>query len=284
MPYTKDFSDRINQVRHQIAAADYILIGAGAGLSAAAGLTYSGESFEQEFREWIYRYGITDLYSSSFYPFKTEEEKWAYWARHIWFARYRLGGTVLYRELLRLVEHKEYFVLTTNVDAQFEKSGFSRERVFATQGDYAYLQAWSGRPKTLVYNEQWVKEALAATVDCRIPTELIPHHPETGELMSPNLRCDNTFVEDDHWHRQFCRYQDFINKAQDKRLMLLELGVGFNTPAIIRFPFERLAARFPNISLIRFNRDYPQLMIKGVRHFISFTEELPMIISLLQNV
>ena len=267
--------DALEQARQWIAEADYILIGAGAGLSAAAGLDYGGEDFRREFSEWIRRYGITDLYSSSFYPFETEEERWAYWARHIWFARYRPEGTALYRQLLRLVAQKDYFVLTTNVDAQFEKSGFPKERVFATQGDYGYLQARSGLPKTLVYNEQWVSEAMAATRDCRIPTALVPRHPETGELMSPNLRCDDTFVEDEAWHRQARRCQQFVDKARTGRLVLLELGVGFNTPAIIRFPFERMAAQWPSTSLIRFNRDYPQLMTEGVRHYVAFTESLP---------
>ena len=256
-----------------MAEADYIIIGAGAGLSAAAGLEYSGADFEREFRPWIERYGITDLYSSSFYPFETEEERWAYWARHIWFARFRPEGAELYRHILRLTEGEDYFVLTTNVDAQFEKAGFPREKVFATQGDYAYLQDRSGRNKKLVYNEQWVGEAMAATKDCRIPTELVPRHPETGELMSPNLRCDDTFVEDEQWHLQACRYQEFVEKAQDKRLVLLEFGVGFNTPAIIRFPFERMAAQLPHTSLIRFNRDYPQLMTAGVASFVAFTED-----------
>lgn len=281
MTSTNDFSVRIAEAQQWISDADFVMIGAGSGLSSAAGLLYSGEEFNREFREWISRYGITDLYSSSFYPFKTEEERWAYWARHIWFARYRTGGLPLYRQLLQLVKDKDCFVLTTNVDAQFEKSGFPKDRIFATQGDYAYLQAASGQPKTLVYNEQWVSEALAATRDCRIPTSLIPRHPETGEPLTPNLRCDDTFVEDNHWHLQAQCCQDFIGKAQGKRLLLLEFGVGFNTPAIIRFPFERMAAQLPDTRLIRFNRDYPQLMTPNVRHFISFTEEVEDVISCL---
>ena len=265
--------DTLEQARQWLSEADYVLIGAGAGLSAAAGLLYSGEDFEREFCEWIQRYGITDLYSSSFYPFESEEERWAYWARHIWYARYRPKGLSLYKSILQLVEGKDYFVLTTNVDAQFEKSGFPADRIFATQGDYAYFQATDGKNKSLVYNEQWVNEALASTVDCRIPSCLIPCHPQTGEPLTTNLRCDDTFVEDERWHRQAQRCQDFIGKAQRGRLVLLEFGVGFNTPAIIRFPFERLAAHSPNVSLIRFNRDYPQLMIPEVSRYVAFTED-----------
>ena len=284
MTFTNSLSERIAHVGRLIADADYILIGAGAGLSAAAGLDYAGKEFEREFQPWIERYGITDLYSSSFYPFKTEEERWAYWAKHIWFSRFRTGGTELYHNILQLIKGKEHFVITTNVDAQFEKSEFTKENIFATQGDYAYLQARNGSTKTLVYNKSWVKQALAATIDCKVPTELIPHHPLTGELMSPNLRCDDTFVKDERWHRQKEAYHEFVGKAWEHNLLLLEFGVGFNTPSIIRFPFEQMAASNSNISLVRFNRDYPQLMQENVFNFTCFTEELGDVVKRLFNL
>ncbi|MBW4898939.1 Sir2 silent information regulator family NAD-dependent deacetylase [Prevotella denticola] len=284
MTFTNSLSERIAHVGRLIADADYILIGAGAGLSAAAGLDYAGKEFEREFQPWIERYGITDLYSSSFYPFKTEEERWAYWAKHIWFSRFRTGGTELYHNILQLIKGKEYFVITTNVDAQFEKTEFAKEKIFATQGDYAYLQVRSGSTKTLVYNESWVKQALAATIDCKVPTELIPHNPLTGELMSPNLRCDDTFVEDERWHRQKEAYHEFVGKAWGHKLLLLEFGVGFNTPSIIRFPFEQMAASNSNVSLVRFNRDYPQLMQENVFNFTCFTEELGVVVKRLSNL
>ncbi len=282
MPSTASFLQRIAKTQQLIREADYLLIGAGAGLSAAAGLEYAGEDFQREFLPWIQRYGITDLYTSSFYPFPSEEELWAYWAHHIWFTRFRPNALKLYLDLFQLVKAKEYFVITTNVDAQFEKSGFDKERIFATQGDYAYLQARSGNPKTLVYNEAWVKKALQATVQCRIPTELVPRHPETGELMSPNLRCDNTFVEDEHWHQQLERYQAFVQNALDAKLLLLEFGVGFNTPSIIRFPFETFALRAPRATLVRFNRDYPQLHNDEIQNFLLFAEDLPLVVEKLQ--
>ena len=265
--------DKIQQLRQLIADADYVLIGAGAGLSAAAGLDYAGEDFRREFREWINCYGITDLYSASFYPFETEEERWACWAKHIWFARYRPEALPLYRQLFDIVKEKNYFVITTNVDGQFEKAGFDTDRIFATQGDYACFQPASGNPKELYYNQDWVNQVLPLIQDCSIPTELIPHTPD-GKPVSMNLRCDDTFVEDEHWHHQAHRYQSFVEKASTKRLLLLEFGVGFNTPVIIRFPFERMAARFPQTTLVRFNRDYPQLTTEGVNRFISFTEVL----------
>ena len=277
-PATLPLEERLAKVQRLLHEADHVLIGAGAGLSAAAGLEYSGEDFEREFRPWIEKYGITDLYSSSFYPFETEEERWAYWAKHIWFARYRPEAAPLYRELLEVVKGKDYFVVTTNVDGQFEKAGFDTERLFAVQGDYAYLQPRSGEPKVLYHNQEWVEKALAAIHDCRIPSELVPRVPETGELMSPNLRCDDTFVEDEHWNLQADRYQQFIDNVRGDRLLLLEFGIGFNTPVIIRVPFERMAAQYPHTTLVRFNRDYPQLMTPHVTNFIAFTEDLPLLL------
>ena len=272
MTSTANFSQRLSELYRLLADADYVLIGAGAGLSAAAGLDYAGEDFLHEFHEWTERYGITDLYSSSFYPFATEEERWACWAKHIWFARYRPGAMPLYRQLLDTVKDKDYFVITTNVDGQFEKAGFDRDRIFATQGDYALFQPASGYPKRLYNNKEWVSRALPAIRDCRIPSELIPRTPD-GQPVSMNLRCDDTFVEDDHWHHQADRYQQFVQRANDKRLLLLEFGVGFNTPVIIRFPFERMAATLPHAHLVRFNRDYLQLMNPdATNHTTIFTE------------
>ena len=273
MTSTNDYSHRIDRLRKLIAEADSIIIGAGAGLSTAAGLQYSGEEFEHYFHPWMERYGIKDLYSSSFYPFKTEEELWACWAMHIWYARYSPEAMPLYRKLLDVVKDKNYFVITTNVDGQFEKSGFDKERIFATQGDYALFQPKSGFPKQTWSNREWVEQVLPLIKDCRIPTEMIPHTSD-GKPVSMNLRCDDTFVEDAHWQEQCERYQDIVSYNSDKRLLLLEFGVGFNTPVIIRFPFERMAAQFQQTTLVRFNRDYPQLTTEGVKHFIPFTEDL----------
>lgn len=270
----KTFEERVEESRRLIADADYVLIGAGAGLSAAAGLRYDGEEFRREFKQWIDRYGITDLYSSSFYPFPTQEEKWAYWARHIWFSRYRTGGLPLYQAILDLVKDKDYFVITTNTDAQFQKSGFDADRLFYTQGDYGYLQDATGEDRTLYYNESVVKKMLAATHDCRIPSSLIPQDPVNGHDMAVNLRCDDTFVEDDHWYEMQQHYENFVSKAKDGKLVLLEFGVGFNTPVIIRFPFEQMASVFPQTALIRFNRDYPQPLQVEPHEFISFREDL----------
>jgi len=275
---TPTYQERIARLKELIAQADYIIIGAGAGLSTAAGVDLGGETFRREFREWIDRYGITDLYSGGFYPYETDEERWAFWAKHIWFARYQPEGKALYRQLLNLVSDRDYFVLTTNVDGQFEKAGFDRDRIFATQGDYGLFQPADGKKKETYSNKEWVMRALPQITDCRILTSLIPKTPD-GQPVSMNLRCDDTFVEDEHWHRQADRYQQFLQRASQKRLLLLEFGVGFNTPVIIRFPFERIAGTLPHAHLIRFNRDYPQLMIpEAAKHTTIFTEDISSIL------
>ena len=270
-------------LKHQIAEADHIIIGAGSGLSSAAGIDYVGSDFHREFKDWIERYGITDLYSSSFHPFKTEEERWACWAKHIWFARYQPEAKQLYKQLLELVKDKDYFVISTNVDGQFEKAGFDVKRLFATQGDYALFQPASGSPKETYDNKEWVTKALPAIKDCRIPTALIPKTPD-GQPVAMNLRCDDTFVEDENWLRKASRYSDFVRHAADKRLLLLEFGVGFNTPVIIRFPFEQMAAKLPQAALVRFNRDYPQSSLQLPRdRFTAFAEDLHHIMNHLTN-
>ena len=273
MTSTKGYSQRINQLRQLITDADSIIIGAGAGLSTAAGLLYSGEEFERYFHPWIERYGIKDLYSSSFYPFKTEEEMWACWAMHIWYARYRPEAMPLYQKLLDVVKDKNYFVITTNVDGQFEKAGFDKDRIFATQGDYALFQPKSGFPDETWSNREWVEKALPLIKDCRIPTEMIPLTSD-GKPVSMNLRCDDTFVEDAHWHEQCESYRDFVSESFDRRLLLLEFGVGFNTPVIIRFPFEQMASEWNQTTLVRFNRNDPQPYVDGLSRFIVFQEDL----------
>lgn len=283
MTFTKNFYERIATLKQQIAEADCIIIGAGSGLSLAAGIDYAGADFRREFKDWITRYGITDLYSSSFYPFATDEERWACWAKHIWFARYQPEAKPLYKQLLELVKDKDYFVITTNVDGQFEKAGFDMERIFATQGDYGLFQPASGCPHETYDNREWVEKVLPQIRDCRIPTELIPTTPD-GQPVAMNLRCDDTFVEDKNWHRQASQYSDFVHCATYKRLLLLEFGVGFNTPVIIRFPFERITAQFPQTTLIRFNRDYPQSSIQLSRdRFSAFAENLHQIMNQLTN-
>ena len=276
MTSTASYSERISFLRQAVQEADHIIIGAGSGLTTAAGIDYAGDDFRREFAPWIERYGFTDLYTSSFHPFETPEEYWAYWAKHIWFSRYRTGATELYRTLLH--QFPEAFIVTTNVDAQFELAGFPTERIFATQGDYCWFQPASGSPKTLVDNREWVLRVLPLIHDCRIPTEMIPSMPD-GSPASLNLRIDDTFVEDFHWHQQARRYTDLVQRASQDKLLLLEFGIGYNTPGIIRLPFEQMAQRFPHTTLIRFNRDNPEPYIEDMPRFAAFTEDIATVIN-----
>ena len=278
MPIRESYSYRLAELHQALDHAEYVVIGAGAGLSAAAGLEYGGRRFKDNFGDFIARYGFTDMYTSSFYPFKTEEERWAYWARHIRLNRYDGAGTELYRMLLRSVERKEWFVITTNVDGQFEKAGFDRERIFAVQGDYAYLQCAETCHDRLYYNESLVYEMSRNTEECRIPSSLVPRCPVCGGAMEVNLRKDDNFVQDAHWYESRERYRDFMQKACRRNTLFLEMGVGYNTPTIIRFPFEQMASQANNITLVRINRDYAEKQA-SVRSFIPFREDMNKIIT-----
>ena len=271
------YESRLLELRNAFNRADYVVIGAGAGLSAAAGITYSGKRFTDNFTDFIAKYGLTDMYSSAFYPFKTEEERWAYWARHILMNRYDIPATDLYRLLLNAVKEKDYFVITTNVDGQFEKSSFDKERIFAVQGDYAYLQCADGCHEKLYYNENLVREMVRRTKDCRIPSGLVPRCPICGGKMDVHVRKDRYFVQDNQWYASYERYQDYMEKACNGNMLLLELGVGYNTPSIIRFPFERLAAQRRSITLVRINKDYPNAQVT-LTNFIPFYEDLKTIL------
>ena len=277
----------LQQAREWLQNADHILIGAGAGLSSAAGIDYAGETFQREFADMIAKYGFGDLYSASFYPYPTEEEFWASWARHVLFARFNNGQSAkdepgkytealpLYQQLLKLVRDKDYFVITTNVDGQFRKAGFDAERLFEVQGDYAYLQGKTGKSGKVYYSEDLFRQMVREEQNGRIPTALIPCDPESGEKMDIHVRKDLYFVEDEAWQCAQNNYYDWletnIGSLSTSNVVLFELGVGFNTPTIIRFPFERLANKYRNVSLIRFNRDYPSAQLP-LDHFIGLTD------------
>lgn len=248
------YEEQIARAKKAIEEADYVLIGAGAGLSAAAGLTYSGKRFEENFGEFIEKYGVQDMYSAGFYPFPSEEAKWGYWSKHAFMNRIEPDGLPLYQTLFELVKEKNYFVLTTNVDAQFEKAGFAKERIFATQGDYGRIQCRKGcHPKTYDATAMFV-QMNQARKDCLVPSYMVPKCPVCGGPMEMNLRCDSHFVEDEAWNNAAEQYSRYLEEMADKKAVLLELGVGFNTPVIIRFPFERIVAKNKDKTLIRLNR------------------------------
>ena len=251
----EEYKIRLQNAKQAINNADYILIGAGAGLSTAGGLEYSGESFQKDYKEFIEKYHFEDLYTASFYPFSSQEEKWAFWAKLIKLNRFR-EPLKLYQELLAFVKDKNYFVITTNVDGQFETAGFDTEKIFAVQGDYRFLQCENACHNQLYDNQEMVEEWLKHTKDCKIPSYLVAKCPVCGGNMEMNLRKDANFVQDENWYKQAKRYEEFLDNAEDKKLLLLEIGVGFNTPGIIRFPFVQMVYNNITANLVRINKDY----------------------------
>lgn len=235
--FTASCSGQIEQLKQALETADAVLIGAGSGLSTSAGLTYSGERFERYFSDFHQKYGITDIYSGGFYPFDTLEEYWAWWSRHIFYNRYVDAPLPVYQVLLALVKDKDYFVLTTNVDHQFQRSGFDKKRLFYTQGDYGLWQCSKACHCKTYDNENTVRQMVARQRAMRIPTELIPRCPVCGAPMTMNLRCDDTFVQDEGWYAAQSRYSDFVRRHKHEKVLYLELGVGNNTPVIIKYPF-----------------------------------------------
>ncbi len=256
----EELQESIKLVRKCLEEADAVLIGAGAGLSTSSGFVYDGERFRKYFGDFISKYHFRNMYEGGFYPFHTPEEHWAYWSRYIYINRYIAPPKPVYRRLFELVRDKDYFVLTTNVDHCFQKAGFEKERLFYTQGDYGLFQCSTPCHHKTYDNEETVRKMILAQgyniADdgelifpaeaeriMRIPAELIPHCPVCGKTMSMNLRADETFVQDEGWDRHAALYNDFLQKNRKKKIVLLELGVGYNTPGIIKYPFWQLTAQ-----------------------------------------
>ena len=243
---TENFSDNIEKLKEKFHTADAVVIGAGAGLSAAAGFTYSGERFEKYFSDFRKKYGFEDMYSGGFYPYQTPEEHWAYWSRYIFVNRYQDAPKPVYENLLKLVADKDYFVITTNVDHCFQKAGFDKKRLFYTQGDYGLFQCSEPCCQETFDNEDVIREMAERQKDMKIPTELLPVCPHCGKPLTMNLRSDDKFVEDEGWHRAAERYEDFLRTRAGQKILFLELGVGYNTPVIIKYPFWQMTVKNPN--------------------------------------
>ena len=240
---TENYSEKINRLKNEIENADAIVIGAGAGLSASSGFAYDGERFERYFADFRKKYSFTDMYSGGFYPYNSLEEYWAWWSRHIYVNRYDIEVGKPYVDLLELVKDKDYFVLTTNVDHQFQLAGFDKKRLFYTQGDYGLWQCSNACHNKTYDNEEAVRQMVAEQKDLKIPSELIPKCPVCGSPMTMNLRCDNSFVQDKGWYMAANRYEDFIRQHNGMHILFLELGVGANTPVIIKYPFWQMTAQ-----------------------------------------
>lgn len=245
-PSTKSCSEPMERLKAALQDCDAVVIGAGAGLSTAAGFTYTGERFEQHFSDFAQKYGIQDMYSGGFYPFPTQEEFWAYWSRYIFINRYQDAPKSVYDDLLKLVADKDYFVITTNVDHCFQKAGFDKKRLFYTQGDYGLFQCSEPCCQETFENEAMIREMVTRQEDMKVPTELLPVCPHCEKPLTMNLRSDNKFVEDEGWHRAAERYENFLRTRAGGKILFLELGVGYNTPVIIKYPFWQMTAKNPN--------------------------------------
>ena len=250
-----DCSVQIKNLQTALSEADTVVIGAGAGLSTSAGFVYTGQRFEKYFSDFAAKYGFRDMYSGGFYPFATPEEHWAYWSRYIYINRYMDAPKPVYESLLKLVQDKDYFVITTNVDHCFQKAGFDKKRLFYTQGDYGLFQCSEPCCQETFDNEAVIRQMMERQKDMKIPTELLPSCPHCGKPLTMNLRSDDTFVEDEGWHRAAERYENFLRTRADGKILFLELGVGFNTPVIIKYPFWRLVLENPNAVYASINLD-----------------------------
>lgn len=254
-----DYDEQIENAAQMIHNAEYVLIGAGAGMSTAAGAQYGGKFFEENFGEFQKKYGkgayMQDMYSAGFYPFPDQESYWGYWSKQALLGGIDLDVTPLHRLLLKSLSDKKLFVLSTNADAQFVKAGLPDEKIFCAQGDYFHIQCGKGCHNKTYDAVELFHQMDQARTDCRIPSSMVPKCPVCGGPMDMNLRKNDFFVQDDGWYEEEERFSDFLSDTIDKKLVLLELGVGFNTPTIIRYPFEKLVREHDNISLIRLNLD-----------------------------
>ena len=251
---TQSCSEPLERLKAALRDCDAVVIGAGSGLSTAAGFTYNGERFEKYFPDFAAKYGIKDMYSGGFYPFPTQEEFWAYWSRYIYINRYMDAPKPVYNDLLKLVQDKDYFVITTNVDHCFQKAGFDKKRLFYTQGDYGLFQCSEPCCQETFDNEAVIREMVKRQEDMKIPTELLPTCPHCGKPLTMNLRSDDTFVENKGWHRAAERYENFLRTRAGQKILFLELGVGYNTPVIIKYPFWQMTAENPNATYICINQ------------------------------
>lgn len=245
MRSTENYSKQIKRLRTAIEHADCIVIGAGAGLSTSAGFVYAGERFKKYFSDFEEKYGFHDMYLGGFYPYKTLEEFWAYWSRYIYINRYVSAPKSVYNKLLELVKDKDYFVITTNVDHQFQKAGFDKKRLFYTQGDYGLFQCSTPCDTDTYENEEIIRRMMDGQKDMKIPSDLIPKCPKCGKPLTMNLRSDDKFVEDTGWHEASQQYKNFLHTRWNQSVLFLELGVGYNTPSIIKYPFWQMTARNP---------------------------------------
>ena len=271
---TAGCSDNIERLKEVLSEVDAVIIGAGSGLSTSAGFTYSGERFQRYFSDFIEKYKIPDMYSGGFYPYDTLDEYWAWWSRHIYYNRYVDAPKQVYQKILELVEDKDYFVLTTNVDHQFQKAGFDKKRLFYTQGDYGLWQCSIPCHQQTYDNELEVKQMIEQQIDMKVSAELIPYCPVCGKPMTMNLRSDHTFVQDEGWDQAAERYQLFIQRHKQLKVLFLELGTGMNTPGIIKYPFWKTVDEWPKAAYACINLEHAYIPKEIEEKSIGITDDI----------
>lgn len=269
----------IEKLKKLINESDAIVVGAGAGLSSAAGFNYGGSTFIKHFKYMLDKYGYTDMYQAGFHNFKTSEEKWGYWSKFIYLQRYMCGAKPLYKELFNILKDKNYFVITTNVDHQFQLANFDKERLFYTQGDYGLFQCVLPCHNKTYDNKDQIMEMINNIKDGKIPSSLIPKCPICGREMTTNLRCDDAFVEDEGWHKAKNNYINFLETNKNKKILFLELGVGWNTPVIIKYPFIRMTYQYKNAFYVCVNKGFNQIPDEIRQKSLIINDDISKIIS-----
>ncbi len=253
---TQDYSDKIKLLKEKLDEVDTVLVGAGAGLSTSAGHLYSGERFEKNFPDFKAKYSITDMYSGGFYNFPTLEEFWAWWSRQIFLNRYNREKNLVFQNLLSLINKKNYFVITTNADHLFQDNDFDKNRLFYTQGDYGLFQCSKACHHQTYDNKEIIYEMYSQQKDMKIPSHLIPYCPKCNAPMTPNLRKDDTFIQDSGWDKAYKNYEYFLKQNMDSKILLLEFGIGGNTPVIIKYPFWDFTMKNKNATYACINIDF----------------------------
>lgn len=278
-----ELNDLIQKLQQIINSVDTVIIGAGAGLSSAAGFTYDGVRFNEYFSDFGQKYGFSNMYTGGFFPYETPEEYWAYWSRYIFLNRYTNAPKQVYEKLYNLIKHKDYFVITTNVDHCFQKAGFDKQRLFYTQGDYGLFQCSVPCHNKTYDNKTLIAQMVQKQRNMKIPTNLIPKCPVCGRPMTVNLRADDTFVEDDGWHKACKRYNDFLAEHKNKPILFLELGVGYNTPVIIKYPFWQMTLQNPHAFYACINLNHAVCPEQIAARSVCINQDIDEVISLLNE-
>ena len=286
---TAGYWDKINQTADKIKNADCLLVGIGAGMSATGGLNYSDPVLGQKWYPEYFRLGKKTIIEimREYWPVSINEDNaaffWGFWSRHIYHIRYECEALSPYIDLFNIVKNKTYFLCTTNVDCQLTKAGFDESLIFSPQGDYGLFQCEKPCAQDVYNNESMVITMMENMVSpFEIRKEDIPRCPKCGCLLMPNLRCDDRFVDEPHL-KNLETYTDYLNNIQKKKIVLLELGVGYNTPVIIRYPFEAITLRCHHATLVRINISDAGVSKSLIEKSICIEDDIGKVLDLFDN-